>query len=39
METFETTLANNAWKGRLIKFIIYVAVGFLCAYLYRQLKN
>ena len=28
-----------AWKGLLLKFIIYIAVGFLCAFLYHQLKK
>lgn len=30
---------NNTWKGRLLRFIIYVAVGFACAFLYRYLKK
>ncbi len=30
---------SSAWKGRLLKFIVYVIVGFLVAFLYRQMKN
>ncbi len=30
---------NSSWKSRMIRFVIYVAVGFLCAFLYRYLKN
>lgn len=26
-------------KQRIIRFIIYVIVGFACAFLYRYLKN
>jgi hypothetical protein len=27
------------WKSRLIRFLIYIVVGFLCAFLYNQLKK
>jgi hypothetical protein len=27
------------WKSRLLRFLIYLAVGFLSAFLYRQLKK
>jgi len=30
---------NTTWKGRLIRFMIYVVIGFLCAFLYKYLKN
>ena len=30
---------NTSWKGRLIRFIIYIVVGFLCAFLYGYLKK
>jgi len=30
---------NTNWKGRLIRFMIYVVIGFLCAFLYKYLKN
>lgn len=30
---------NTLWKGRLIRFVIYIVVGFLCAFLYKYLKN
>jgi uncharacterized membrane protein len=39
MTYMENSKQNSAWKGRLLKFIIYVIIGFLCAFLYRQLKN
>jgi len=39
MDTTNSTNPKSAWKGRLIKFIVYVAIGFLCAFLYKQLKN
>jgi hypothetical protein len=39
MNKLESGKQNSAWKGRLLKFIIYVIVGFLCAFLYRQLKK
>lgn len=39
MNNPETNQPNRVWKGRLIKFIIYLVVGFLCAFLYRQFKN
>lgn len=30
---------NTNWKGRLLRFVIYAAVGFLCAFLYKSFKN
>ncbi len=27
------------WKSRLLRFIIYLVVGFLCAFIYHQLKK
>lgn len=30
---------NTTWKGRLLRFMIYVVVGFLCAFLYKYLKK
>jgi hypothetical protein len=30
---------STNWKGRLLRFIIYVAVGFACAFLYRYIKK
>jgi prepilin signal peptidase PulO-like enzyme (type II secretory pathway) len=30
---------KSVWKGLLLKFIIYIAVGFFCAFLYHQLKK
>jgi len=30
---------KTTWKGRLIRFMIYVVIGFLCAFLYKYLKN
>jgi len=30
---------NSSWKGRVLRFVIYVAVGFLCAFLYGYLKK
>ncbi len=29
----------NPWKVRIIKFVIYLVVGFLCAYLFGRFKN
>ncbi len=26
-------------KSRIIKFLIYLIIGFACAYIYRQMKN
>jgi len=31
--------SKSAWKTLLLKFIVYTAVGFLCAFLYHQLKK
>lgn len=39
MNNPETKNQNAAWKSRLIKFLIYVVVGFLCAFLYGKLKK
>jgi hypothetical protein len=30
---------NPTWKGRLLRFMIYMVIGFLCAFLYKYLKN
>jgi len=30
---------NNNWKQRLIRFILFVIIGFLCAFLYRYFKR
>ncbi len=30
---------TNRRKSRLQRFLLYIAVGFLFAFLYRQLKN
>jgi hypothetical protein len=30
---------NTTWKARLLRFIIYVAVGFACAFLYKYFKK
>jgi|GEM_PF-1998174 len=30
---------NTTLKGRLLRFVVYVAVGFACAFLYRYLKK
>jgi len=27
------------WKGWLLRFLIYLAAGFLCAFLYHRLKK
>jgi len=39
MDTPGNERAGSAWKGRLIKFLVYVVIGFLCAFLYRQMKD
>ncbi len=39
MDNFNTDSPKSAWKGRLIKFLIYVVVGFLCAFLYGKIKH
>ena len=39
MDNPETNNSKSAWKGRLLKFIIYLLVGFAAAYIYRQMKN
>jgi len=30
---------NQNWKGRLLRFLLYVIVGFGAAFLYRYLKS
>ena len=30
---------NNHWKKWLLKFLLYIAVGFLSAFLYNQFKK
>lgn len=30
---------NSTWKGRIIRFVIYVVIGFLCAFLYKYLRK
>lgn len=30
---------NTTWKGRLVRFLIYMAVGFICAFLYKYIRN
>ncbi len=30
---------NSSWKSRLIRFVIFVIVGFLCAFLSNYLKK
>lgn len=30
---------RNIWKNRLLKFLLYVVIGFALAWLYRQIKN
>jgi hypothetical protein len=39
MNEQESSHVKPAWKGRLIRFLIYLLVGFLCAFLYKQFKN
>ncbi len=31
--------SKTQWKSRLIRFLIYIVVGFICALLYNQLKK
>ena len=31
--------AGKRWKKWLLKFLLYLAVGFLCAFLYNQFKK
>lgn len=31
--------SKTQWKSRLIRFVTYIAVGFICALLYKQLKK
>lgn len=31
--------SDESWKSRLIRFLIYVVVGFACAFLYKYLKK
>jgi hypothetical protein len=31
--------STTNWKGRLLRFIVYIAIGFHCAFLYRYLKG
>lgn len=30
---------TKRWKNGILRFVLFVVVGFLCAFLYRQLKN
>ena len=30
---------NRQWKERIIRLVIYIIVGFLCAFLYHYLKK
>ncbi len=30
---------NKAWRNRLLRFLLYVVIGFLCAFLYKYFKN
>jgi hypothetical protein len=30
---------KRQWKERIIRLIIYIVVGFACAFLYHQLKK
>jgi hypothetical protein len=39
MEEQAPTPDKFPWKGWLIRILIYIAVGFLCAFLYHQLKK
>jgi hypothetical protein len=39
MNNPENNAAKSAWKARIIKLLIYLVVGFLAAFLYRQLKK
>jgi len=39
MDNFNSNPTKTAWKGRVIRLLIYVVVGFLAAYVYRQLKK
>lgn len=32
-------IQNNTWKMRLLKFLLYLAVGFAAAFIYRQMKK
>ena len=31
--------SKTQWKSKLIRFLIYIVVGFICALLYSQLKK
>ena len=39
MNNPENNNRNTAWKSGLIKFLIYVVVGFLSAFLYGKLRK
>jgi prepilin signal peptidase PulO-like enzyme (type II secretory pathway) len=39
MDNPKANAPKSAWKGRLLKFVIYLVIGFLVAFLYRQLKK
>ena len=39
MDNPKANSPTTAWKGRIIKLLIYVVIGFLAAFLYRQLKK
>lgn len=30
---------NGPWKNRIFRFILYLIIGFGCAFLYRYLKK
>ena len=36
----EDTKTNKTLiKNRILRFLIYIIVGFVCAYIYKQFKN
>jgi prepilin signal peptidase PulO-like enzyme (type II secretory pathway) len=39
MGNLKANTPNPAWKGRLLKFLIYLVIGFLIAFLYGQVKK
>ena len=39
MDNLKAKSPAPAWKGRIIKFLMYLVIGFLCAFIYRQIKE
>ena len=32
-------MQENTWKKQLLKFLLFIIIGFAAAFIYRQMKN